>query len=110
MHITAHVVDIGDIREVRFRIVRIRKDIVRMAEQYGVDAGHLCQIPTRIFQLRRVRRRADSAVVDGDHDVGTGLLQFRQIFLRGFDHAHHRHLAVEIAFVPIHDARRREAE
>ncbi len=96
--------------ELRYRAGGIGEDLVRVADQHGVHAGHLGQVPAAVLHGGRVSGGIEPAVRDHHHQVGALGAHLRHELLSGFLHALRVDLAVEPALVPAHDRGRRETD
>ncbi len=111
-HAVDRAIDLVDPRQVELadRALGIREQLVRVADQHGVDARHGGEPPAAVLHRRRVRRVVQPAVRDGDHHVGALRAHLWDVLLRGLLDADGVDLAVEPALVPAGDGRRREAD
>ena len=97
-------VDAGDAGE-----ILAPEHLVQMARENGVDAGHLCQVQRGVLLAALALAALDAGMAQRQQHVALAA-QFGHMPLRGVHDVLGRHLAGQIALVPLHDLRRHEAD
>ena len=85
------------------------KHLVQMAREDGVDAGHLRQVQRGVLLAALALAALDAGMAERQQNVALAA-QIGHMPLRGVDDVLRRHLAGEMALVPLHDLRRHEAD
>lgn len=81
-----------------------------MAHDHGVDARHLGQIQAGVLHGGRIGRAVQTTMQQRHHHIGTLGAQLWHVFAGSLHRTFGVDLAFEIALVPVHDARRGEAD
>lgn len=89
---------------------QVGENAVLMAHDHGIDTGHLGQIQDGVFHGGRVGGTVHAAVQQGHDHIGALGAQLGHIFAGSLHRALGIDLAFKIALVPVHDARRGEAD
>ncbi|KGT72792.1 hypothetical protein MA20_48225, partial [Bradyrhizobium japonicum] len=93
-----------------FVITSAREGNMGMTIQDGIDSFHFAKQVGCIFFHANSFGVAQTGVRNGNDQIGTLCLDFRDEFFRSFDDILRNYFAFEIHFVPLHDLRRNETD
>ena len=91
-------------------VIGAGEDAVMVPGQHGVDAGNRGQRNARILHHLARRGLADAAVRQRDHEIRALLPHPRHVGPGGGEDVARAHVALQVATIPRHDLRRREAD
>ena len=89
---------------------RVGEHAVLVAHHHRIDASHLRQVQAGVLHGGRIRRAVQPAVQKSHHEVSALGAQFGHVLVGRLHRAFGSDLAFEVALVPVHDARRGEAD